>query len=312
MRLDWGHWVPVSRVVAIPIGTVQLLYEIGGVDIERELPHRRTRRRFVAWTTRVFDEVPAEAIVVDATLLAKLLCARCEFGSEPTNAPDKQELWQFSSRKNDADVPRVVAGRRQAVPGWIETVPAFDDSATVVAAVPQGWLFAAPAPAGGVAINLIIPHLHSAPDELLRSAVQFVWPKACEPVLAGSPMPCAPQLALEIDLRQPIPLGERAIFLDPLRGDGVGHAIRGAWLAHALIDSTQDCGISARQCVAHYINRLTAVFMQHLSSSAEYYRSCWNANLWVDEIRLMHKFAQRLEIRTARHFRLHGSKLERA
>lgn len=299
------------RVVAIPEDTAHLLSSLAGVDIERELLHRRIVRRRVAWDSRVFEEVPARVLVVDAAALTQVLREKADAAAGDAASVSEHEPhdWWFSSHRGEEGVHYALAGSRVALTGWISELPGFDEGATHVAAVPQGWLFAAPRPSGGIVINAVIAANHRDQGSLLEQAVRFVWPAAGKPQTGSGLIPCAPRLALARAETGPIPLGENALFLDPLRGDGVGHAIRGAWLAHALVESVANGGISREQSESHYFRRLAAVFARHLDACLQHYRNSWNASCWTGEIRSMQACAVRISAPLPR-FRLNCNRLE--
>jgi len=63
-------------------------------------------------------------------------------------------------------------------------------------------------------------------------------------------------------------VGDAALAVDPLCGDGVGYAVRSALLAVAAIEG-EDAGQPG--CLAHYRGRLRRAFVAHLNACHEYY-----------------------------------------
>ena len=81
-------------------------------------------------------------------------------------------------------------------------------------------------------------------------------------------------------------VGDAALVLDPLRGDGVGFALRGALLAQAVLAAIAR-GDSRAVSTRHYAARLTQAFVSHLGGCAAHYRAARCAEIWRRDIAIM-------------------------
>jgi hypothetical protein len=303
---------PVERIVSVPASTADMLEQLTGVSIERTVPTRHAAARRIAWESRQFEYVAAESLVFDTAALGRVLAE--EFDrvnqSTATDHADAPADWTIVADRRAATAPRLTAGRRRASTGWVESLPCFDAVTTLAASVPEGWLFAAPHPASGVCLTVVSPR-HTQADagaRLLREAVDFLWPGAGSDVQWGNTVSAAPSLTPACAADGEMAIGEAAVFFDPLRGDGVGHAVRGALLAQAVIAAAAT-GQEAAHCLAYYRARITHAFVQHLESASLHYRNAWNASTWRHEIDCMLDCTRLLATSPPSGFRLEGHAL---
>ena len=83
-------------------------------------------------------------------------------------------------------------------------------------------------------------------------------------------------------------VGDAAISLDPLSGDGTGYGLRGAILASSILNAVI-AKEAVDDCLNHYQQRLARTFMTHLDTCFNYYQEMFaNTNSeWQMEINLM-------------------------
>jgi hypothetical protein len=153
-----GHHVSVElasdvpeRIVAIPRATVDLIEELTGVSIAKVLPSRWLRKRYVAWDNQRFSVMPHETLAFDAQALANVISNRIEkLAPESAISPNNiSRYWKLVAGGRGTSASRIIAGARHAATGWVAQLPGLDESAMLVASVPQGWLVACPHPTGG-------------------------------------------------------------------------------------------------------------------------------------------------------------------
>jgi hypothetical protein len=303
-----------ERIVVVPRSTVELVEELTGLSIEDSIVSRWVNNRRIAWEQRAFQEVPAQSLILDAGALARAIAQLVLDEPPPANAIKVEDAadWTLIAERSYSFADRETAGKRRAVIGWVEELPNFDGASTVVASVPQGWLFASPHPVSGIALVVVSPSVCDGTNssEVLQDALEFLWP-GCRTDLwcsTGPSVLAAPSFAPSCASHGWMAIGEAAVFFDPLRGDGVGNAIRGALLAHAVQVAIKG-GQEPEDCLSHYRERLAGVFNSHLQSSALHYSRAWNAPIWHQEIEGMRECALRLAAHSTPRFRLVGHRL---
>ncbi|MBD2565983.1 NAD(P)/FAD-dependent oxidoreductase [Nostoc sp. UIC 10607] len=90
-------------------------------------------------------------------------------------------------------------------------------------------------------------------------------------------------------------VGESAIKIDPVSGEGTPFALRSAILAGAVIDAILSDRIPDISALNHYKTRLTHSFISHLRGCIQFYREVFSTNLaWQAEINQMIDIAETL------------------
>ena len=102
----------------------------------------------------------------------------------------------------------------------------------------------------------------------------------------SQPVPVTPGLSERLIATHHIRVGDAAMALDPLRGDGSGFALRGALLAQAVIAAI-NAGLAREACFEHYEQRLQNVFLSHLRGCSAHYRTARYASIWEHDIAAM-------------------------
>lgn len=302
-----------ERIVAVPRATVDLVEELTGIPIFTMLPSCWLGKRCVAWEERHFSDIPYETLVFDAQALTRSIYSRIETAAPARTGPrnDPGRSWKLEAGGRGAGARRIVAGARQAAAGWVAHIPALDESAMLVACVPQGWLVACPHPAGGISVAAVHPAPAGlTPHDALMQAVDHLWPGfgAGVETRGNRWIPATPSFALDCVSPTHIAVGEAAITFDPILGDGVGHAVRTALLARSVMAAIAG-GASTQDCLAHYRSRLAHAFALHVRNSAAHYGAAWNFAVWREEIALMRASAAAVPFLDPLELRLEGAEL---
>jgi len=305
-----------ERIVAAPRATVDLIEELTGIPIAKVLPSRWLSKRCVAWEEQHFSIMPHETLVFDAQALARIISSRIDTpapaGAGPRN--NMGRCWKLVAGGRSASASRIVAGARQAAAGWVAHLPGLDESAMLVACVPQGWLVACPHPAGGISLAAVHPATAKlTPQDALLQAVDHLW-RGCAArveIRDNRWIPAAPSFEPGCVSQTHIAVGEAAITFDPILGDGVGNAVRSALLARSVMAAIVS-GANERECLAHYRSRLAHAFAQHVYNSASHYSGAWNFAVWREEIALMQASAAAVPFLDPLELRLEGAELVNA
>lgn len=293
------------RVIAIPKPSVDLLHDLFGIEVDRMIESCWVIKRRVSWSSAEFVEVPSVALVCEAGELARALAGG---GLQPTPPTDDGECvpgdsdWLVVAGGRSTG-SRVSGGHRRAISGWVGSLPGFQSDAILIACVPSGWLFAAADPGGGIALVLMSPFVVGAAQHTLQETVDYLWPGCGSDVVVVGGYAAAPSFDPACAARGRISVGDAALALDPLRGDGVGFAARGGLLAQSVIAAIAD-GCDHNACLDHYAGRLMSVFRAHLNACISHYAAAWNAYIWSYEIEQMSRCLRGLTPDRAPDFRL--------
>lgn len=284
-----------GRIVAIPIETVMLASSLFGCDVADLAIGTTVERRRVDWSDGAADTVPQTALVCDAgefaAALARRLPPSCGLGG---SMDDEDADWIVNAAGRSSDA--VAGGTRIGQFAWIANVGS--DVETTVTATALGWIFTAPHPRGGLAVLMVTPSAATAAatvgDVAARLALAGRDVPAADIVAIGRAEPVAPQFAAPLVEKNRVRVGDAALALDPLRGDGAGFALRGALLAQAVMSGIGEGG-DRGQLAGHYDRRLREVFVSHLHGCSAHYRAARHAEIWRHDIAAMDHLAARME-----------------
>ncbi|MGQ0446252.1 MAG: hypothetical protein ACT4O2_14285 [Beijerinckiaceae bacterium] len=151
-----------------------------------------------------------------------------------------------------------------------------------IASTSIGWLFASPSPHGDAAVMLVRPGERICRDEAedLCHATRRIF--GADAVVDGA-VSCQPSFTYPIG-DAGVRIGDAAVAMDPLRGDGVGNAVRSAILAQACIGA----GLT-RRVLDHFVARQALLFVQHVKQTIDHYARCRHASIWRGEIEMMRR-----------------------
>ncbi len=234
----------------------------------------RVGTRMVCWgDSGPGTEIDAPGVAIAAGELVRRLAARLG----PLQAGEGE--WIIEGR-GDARAQFKTFGQRNAWVAPARLREAACAAMSVMEATPDGWVFLVPS--GGGAANLQCVRssggdCETSPDTIVADT-RFV---ACSVEGGGAwagPFPAMPRLRV-MPARLPardapgsIAVGESAACFDPVSGDGVGHALRGAVLATRVLQSIAG-GASPQACLAQYAHTLARAMSHHLALCADFYRS---------------------------------------
>ena len=154
-----------------------------------------------------------------------------------------------------------------------------------------GWLFLAPIDNSQGILQIMIPqctdHSVTKPDSFLSHA-QYISPLIQSLSSTSRMFPAFPCLTFPFCGNGWLAVGDSAISLDPLSGDGTGYGLRGAILASSILNAVIE-GERLDDCLNHYKKRLACTFITHLDTCFSYYQEMFtNINSqWRKELNLM-------------------------
>jgi hypothetical protein len=144
----------------------------------------------------------------------------------------------------------------------------------------SGWLFMIPAPGAHSGWLLAV----GGPVESLLDRSRLIAAQITGPVRAAGQFPAFPRISDPLCQPGWLACGTTAMSFDPLCGDGVGHAVREAILASAVIRAALSGRERTEELLDHYRARLLAGFYRHLQLCREFYTRGHSGPWWDQEL----------------------------
>ncbi len=274
-----------SGAILLRETTARLLLAIWG-DTEATLLRgaRRLRGRRVLWGTASEARVAEPAYAIELTALVSALAERLE-----RRAPDAAGACAWTLAATDDAARPLGPVRRYGVRrAWIAEValsPLAPRDEAVLECVGGAWFMLLPDGAGCGTLQAVAVRTTDAPpfDEMLSRT--RLMPGLLGDIRAhAGPFPCMPRLRTPAAGSRAIAIGEAALACDPLCGDGVGHALRGAVAAASALHA-----IVAGEPVEHALQRYDAglafAMRRHLAACIAHYEAAGAG--WTPEVAAM-------------------------
>ncbi len=271
-----------ARLVSLNLPTLMLIDDLYGSDAVTRMAALGVtiKRRVVGWTEGAAVPMDEHALIVPLSAFAEL---------EPVSPalPDRQSTLDliveaYGRRANEGEA----AGVRFAFVWRLQDTVLPERETCFIQAVTGGWVFVAPAPDGGLMIQVVTPsdNVDEARAVLFRALAHLPFEFRTDEALTLSPFrfDAAPRLQPErTDGHAAI--GDQAIALDPVSGDGIGHIFRAVVLLGALLKDDRHYGSSTRTL---FQSRLRKSFIAHLETCERYYsqivdRESWSSTVWA-------------------------------
>lgn len=169
-------------------------------------------------------------------------------------------------------------GTRTAVAAQVRMKAAGDVSAGWVEALDEGWLFIAPDPRGPCWLLAV-----GAPPERLLAQSRLIGERIELLQARSGTFDVCPRIAAASTGEGWLAVGTAALAFDPICGDGVAQAVRGAILAAAVIGAIRD-GSNTAELLRHYELMMIAAMRRHLKLCAGYYEAMGPRPWWQAEL----------------------------
>lgn len=168
-------------------------------------------------------------------------------------------------------------GSREARVAQVELKDGSEASACWVESLAAGWLFLL---ACGEGLASLIAVGDSV--ERLLAGSRLIAPRVLRTLCQSAPVPAYPRMRRILANDQTIFCGTAAMSFDPLCGEGAGNAVRGAFLAAALVRAAR-AGAGRDELANHYRARLTQGFLRHLQLCLQFYSTGGFGAMWRSE-----------------------------
>jgi hypothetical protein len=219
----------------------------------------RIARRVVRWGQAEPQAFDHAALVITGATLGDALPwpgprATAATFTLSTTPPDGARLMRFGAREAAA-VPVVLSATA-------------DRGAALIEALEAGWLFLIPT--GGDHGWLLC--VGAEPDHALRES-RLVAPAVAATGAVSSRFETAPRLLDDPAAPDGLILGQAALALDPICGDGTASTVRGGILAAAVAAAItgHDQGLDCAAVLPHYRAMMIAAMRRHLTQSWPFY-----------------------------------------
>lgn len=307
----------VCRWITLSEPTQWLLNDLWGASVLQSCQRYQLCGRRVAWSTGDAVDFAAPLLAVEVASLATAmrrtllesardaLVCRDTPPSQDDPSPLVDECLLVDARGRTPSMlatNRTRAGNRQ-----MRVWPPIELKSPLgaVAEVLSGrgfWSFAFPLSDNRICLQIAKPQpygwadLHEtlwyddavATSSILRRAIRHLpetFSDTCIAPSLGSAVPASARLVI----------GDALMNLDPICGDGVGHALKSALLAVATANSVRVSTSEAR-AVSHFNRRAIFAFRAHLDHCCSYYGSIRHPDLWAQELDLMNAVANTIEV----------------
>jgi flavin-dependent dehydrogenase len=329
-----------ARVPAVVMNqvTAQLLVEIWEA---RDLFSRAhgLAERVVAWDTGIAVQPEGSIAVRMPELLADLLTrvARLpnvdvdvDMPAADARAQPDHDLpalrvagfdWVIDATGRRARVATGIGGAtrsrygvRQVIAAMVTLRGSSFAASSCIESLASGWLFLAPIGGSHAFLQLMTLPSPSTPATTLADALaqsSLIQSRIADGAASATAVDASPEVLHPMHGATWLAVGEAAMSLDPLSGDGTGSATRGAMLGAAVLEAAAR-GESPSECLDHYDRRLRAAFRSHLLACVAHYERARSSAVWAGELRRMRAGASDLrDSDDAWRFGLRGLSLER-
>jgi hypothetical protein len=272
---------PAPRRVALSGTALFLLERIWGGDLLQGLASHMLNRRILAWNSPEPAVLDEQAMVVDISDLAARMKTALRSNTHVAWTDECHNPLLVAAPFDGSD-RYLTGGGRQAAQASADLCAGADSAALHVEAVAGGWLVVMPIGKDKATVMGVAAGEQVCLAALLaqsRQAMRIV--SHLEPQLppAGS----MPRLRLPSD-DPAMRIGDSAMRFDPISGDGVAGALRGAHLGALLLDRGPQSS-SGPALHRIYEQRLAQAMRAHLRGLNSLYADAPFAQAWAPELR---------------------------
>lgn len=276
-----------TRQVVLNGATLLLIEDLLGHETLASLhaAGRTLSQRVVMWGEQE-TQVSQSSLLIDSSRLAKVVAPA------QTSAPD-EATFSLMARGRKFNSGASVGSRLAYV--WPEIDIALPDPNAfyIIAIPPLGWAFLACPETDRCVLQTFVPQNDQAMAEQVGlGALRRLGLQAdLNGWLMHGGSDAAPRFGAPLT-QDGFSLGDECLGLDPLCGDGIGHALRAGVLIAALL-GLRDADTSQRTQI--YTARMRHCFVSHLHACEAYYElfeadPAWSALQWdMRRARLLHE-----------------------
>lgn len=293
---------PPGPIVVIGRPTADLVLELWHGDESLFAGAHRLQGRVVHWERAAapdYAAAPALAMPVDilrARLAERARAAGVRFVASAHADPAHYDRIVQAGGREAASEGAIAFGGRRGVAAAVKLTPHARTDRTVMESVPGGWLFLIPQGLGRGAVQAVFAGKIAEPRTDLRMLLAHsrVMSTLVEEIVdepAG--FAAMPRLTMTPCTFRSIAVGDVALTLDPMSGNGVGSGLRSAILAAAVLDAA-DREPMPQACFDHYTRRLRDAMSGHVRTCIDFYGRAKYAADWHGEIDAMVEALHRL------------------
>ena len=289
-------------VVVISRLTADLLLQLWHADEMLFKGAHRLQGRAIQWeqaASPAHSATPALVMSVDMLLARLVDRARATglcFVALAHVDPAHYDCVVHAGGREAAPGDSIAFGRRRGVAVSVKLTPRARTDRTVMESVPGGWLFVIPQALGRGALQAVFSDQIVEPRaDLYALLAQSRVTSALVEEIVDEPAGFAamPRLATTPCTSRSIAVGDAAVALDPMSGNGIGSGLRSAILATAVLDAAGR-DTTPQACFDHYTQRLRDTMRSHVQSCVDLYSRAAYATGWRAEVGAMIEALDRL------------------
>jgi 2-polyprenyl-6-methoxyphenol hydroxylase-like FAD-dependent oxidoreductase len=302
-HVDCGMSPPTpGPVVIISRANADLLRELWHADETLFAGAHRLRARVVQWEGAADPmNTAAPALVMPVNVLQGRLAERAaeaglRFVAHERLDPARYDWVIQAGGREAASGESIAFGCRRGIAVSVKLTSRARTDRALIESVPGGWLIVIPQGLGRGTLQAIFADRPADRQAQLHALLaQSQATSALVEEIVGEPVGFAamPRLAVTPCVSGSIAVGDAAIALDPLSGNGIGSGLRSAILATAVLEAAAE-DAAPQACFDHYTQRLRQTMRSHVKSCVEFYGRAAHATGWRAEIDLMSDALHRL------------------
>ena len=308
VRLSLGADDRISLPLVLNEAAVGLLVDLSGGSAWLDQAHQ-LRRRVVRWGKEPARTVLEPAVSLPGAMLRERLLDIAlrqldahdllDDGADAAKWMRGDENWLLYGDAGGAPSETQVErfGRRVMLSAEVALVRRAEPDICWMEGNANGWVFLAPVADGRAIVQASLPEPPSGcpAGALVASIASTRHIFRLVEALAGKVhVHCtAPALRRPLGGSRWLAIGNAAMSLDPVCGDGTAQALRSGLLAAAIIATSQE-GSDPRALIEHYDRRVARTFAAHLAACARLYDPAVFGAGWEREIAVLRQGADAL------------------
>jgi flavin-dependent dehydrogenase len=289
-------------IVVISRPTMDLLLDLWQADETLFAGAHCLQSRVIHWERALpAAHLAAAAIVIPVDSLRERLVERSHAAGvriiERKHVDPAQYDWIVRAGGRQAMSEGSIAfGRRGGVMATVKLTARARTDRTVMESVPGGWLYLIPQWLGRAVMQAVFAGETVEPNADLPRLLersQVISPLVEEVLDDAAGFAAQPRLATTLCSLGSIAVGDAAMTLDPMSGNGIGNGLRSAILGAAVLEAA-DRDATSRACFDHFAQRLRNAMRSHVGTCIDFYGRAAHASDWRREIDAMSEALDRV------------------
>ena len=241
----------------------------------------------LAYLTAPAFVIPIDVLV--SRLADRVLAAGLRFVEQDDVQSENYDWIIHAGGRDTAFGKHIAFGHRKGIALSVMLTTSAPSDSAVVESVPGGWVIVIPqGKRRGTLQAVFSEHIIDPLEQLHSRLANSRFASTLVEEIADGPTSfvAMPGLSLTPCVPHSIAVGDAAIALDPMSGNGIGSGLRTAILASAVLDAAQRSK-KPQVYFDHYTWRLHTAMRNHVNNCINFYGRAAYASSWCSEIHAM-------------------------